>query len=89
MRVGRVTRMLRARYPSAEITVCDLDHLCVDFTAAHFSARGVYSKPNFGGLELGAVFDLIWVGSLLTHLPEHQTRQFLDFAVRQMGPNSR
>ena len=86
---GRVTRMLRARYPSAEITVCDLDRLCVDFTAAHFSARGVYSKPNFRELELGAVFDLIWVGSLLTHLPEHQTRQFLDFAVRQMGPNCR
>ena len=86
---GRVTRMLRARYPSAKITVCDLDRLCVDFTAAHFCARGVYSKPNFRELELGAVFDLIWVGSLLTHLPEHQTRQFLDFAVRQMGQNCR
>ncbi len=86
---GRVTRMLRARYPSADITVCDLDRPGVDFTAACFGARGVYSQQDFRDLQLGAVFDLVWVGSLLTHLPEHQTRQFLDFAVRHMGPNSR
>ncbi|WP_458095237.1 glycosyltransferase [Roseomonas sp. WA12] len=86
---GRVTRMLRARYPDAAITVCDLDRPGVDFAAATFDARGVYSEPNFRDLHLGGPFDLIWVGSLLTHLPEHQTRQFLDFAARHMGPESR
>ena len=86
---GRVTRMLRARYPEAAITVCDLDRPGVDFAAATFGARGVYSEPNFRDLYLGGTFDLIWVGSLLTHLPEHQTRQFLDFAARHMGPDSR
>jgi len=86
---GRVTRMLRARYPSADITVCDLDRAGVDFTAACFGARGVYSEQDFRDLQLGATFDLIWVGSLLTHLPEHQARQFLDFAVRHMTPHSR
>jgi len=86
---GRVTRTMRARYPDAAITVCDLDRAGVDFAAATFGARGVYSEPNFRDLELGGTFDLIWVGSLLTHLPEHQTRQFLDFAARHMGPDSR
>jgi SAM-dependent methyltransferase len=86
---GRVTRILRASYPAASITVCDLDRAAVDFTAATFRARGVYSTHNFRDLQLGGPFDLIWVGSLLTHLPEHQTRQFLDFAARHMGPNSR
>jgi len=86
---GRVTRIMRARYPDAAITVCDLDRSGVDFAAATFGARGVYSEPNFRDLELGETFDLIWVGSLLTHLPEHQTRQFLDFAARHMGPDSR
>lgn len=86
---GRVTRMLRARYPSASITVCDLDRPGVDFTAARFDARGVYSRQDFRDLDLGGTFDLIWVGSLLTHLPEHQTRQFLDFAVRHMETASR
>jgi SAM-dependent methyltransferase len=86
---GRVTRILRARYPSAAITVCDLDRPAVDFAAATFAAHGVYSKPNFRDLQLKGPFDLIWVGSLVTHLPEHQTRQFLDFAARHMGPASR
>ncbi|WP_338665120.1 class I SAM-dependent methyltransferase [Pararoseomonas sp. SCSIO 73927] len=86
---GRVTRVLRARYPRAMITVCDLDRAGVDFAAATFGARGVYSEPNFRDLNFGQTFDLIWVGSLLTHLPEHQTRQFLDFALRHMGTESR
>ena len=86
---GRVTRVLRACYPLASITACDLDRAGVDFAAATFDARGVYSEPNFRDLNFGQTFDLIWVGSLLTHLPEHQTRQFFDFAARHMGPESR
>ncbi len=86
---GRVARMLRAAYPDAALTVCDLDRAAVDFSQRAFEARGVYSAENFRDLHLGGTFDLIWVGSLLTHLPEHQTRQFLDFARRHMGPESR
>ena len=86
---GRVTRVLRARYPAAAITACDLDHPAVDFAAATFAAQPAYSQPNFRDLQLNGPFDLIWVGSLLTHLPEHQTRQFLDFALRHMGPQTR
>ena len=86
---GRVARMLRASYPDAALTVCDLDHAAVDFSKRAFGARGVYSTSDFRDLHLGGTFDLIWVGSLLTHLPEHQTRQFLDFAGRHMGPDSR
>ena len=73
---GRVTRVLRARFPEAAITVCDLDRGGVDFAAARFGARGVYSVEDFRALDLGEAYDLIWVGSLVTHLPEHQTRRF-------------
>ena len=86
---GRVTRILRARYPDAVITACDLDKEGVDFCARTFDAIGVVSKPEFRDLDLGREFDLIWVGSLLTHLPEISTRQFLDFALRHMGTTSR
>ncbi len=82
---GRVTRVLRALYPDAAITVCDLDQSGVDFAAAHFGARGVTSQQDFRKLELGEVYDLIWVGSLITHLPEDQTRHFLDFAARHLS----
>ncbi len=86
---GHVTRMLREHYPDAAITVCDFDPSQVDLTASTFGATGVCAPPNFRDLQLGGSFDLIWAGSLLAHLPEHQIRQFLDFAARHMGPDSR
>lgn len=83
---GRVTRMLRARYPEAAITVCDLDRSGVDFAAAQFRSRGVYSTEDFRVLDLSERYDLIWVGSLITHLSQQQTRRFLDFAARHLAP---
>jgi SAM-dependent methyltransferase len=85
---GRVTRVLRARFPEAAITVCDLDRGGVDFAAARFGARGVYSVEDFRALDLGEPYDLIWVGSLVTHLPEQQTLRFLDCMARHMTPRS-
>ena len=86
---GRVTRMLRAQFPAAAITACDLDQRAVDFVRTTFGVRGVYATASLQDLELGEQFDLIWAGSLLAHLPEHLMRHFLDFAVRHMGQDSR
>lgn len=85
---GRVTRVLRARFPEAAITVCDLDRDGVDFAASRFGARGVYSVEDFRALDLGEAYDLIWVGSLVTHLAEPQTRRFLDCMARHMAPRA-
>ena len=83
---GRVTRLLRARYPEAAITVCDLDRPGVDFAAAQFSARPAYSVEDFAELALGESYDLVWVGSLVTHLTERRTRAFLAAMARHMRP---
>ena len=85
---GRVTRFLRARYPEAQITVSDLDRPGVDFAAAHFGARGVYSVEDLADLDFGTVFDLIWIGSLVTHLSEAQTRSLLTVMHRSMAPDA-
>ena len=79
---GRVTRMLRARYPAADITVCDVDRPGVDFTAERFDAHPIYSVLDLGALRLPSTYDLIWVGSLVTHLSEAQSRAFLASMVR-------
>lgn len=83
---GRVTRMLRAQYPRAAITVCDLDRAGVDFAAARFNARPAYSVDDFAALSLGESYDLVWVGSLATHLDERRTRAFLAAMARHLRP---
>jgi SAM-dependent methyltransferase len=65
---GRVLRWLRARYPAARVTASDLDRHGVDFCARTFAARPVYSHTDLDALSLGDRFDLIWCGSLATHL---------------------
>lgn len=85
---GRVTRLLRAQYPDAAITVCDLDRPGVDFAAAQFNARPAYSVEDFSRLDLGESYDLVWVGSLITHLNERQTRAFLAAMARHTRPGA-
>jgi SAM-dependent methyltransferase len=65
---GRVLRMLRASFPKAKITACDVDTDAVDFCGKTFGAEKIYSDINFESINLPGDFDLIWCGSLFTHL---------------------
>ncbi len=79
---GRVLRYLRAHYGYAKITACDLDRDGVDFCAQQFGATPVYSQPDLSALDFAAQFDLIWVGSLVTHLDEKRWLETLDCLVK-------
>jgi len=65
---GRVLRMLKAAFSKAQITACDLDRDAVDYCAKVFGATSVYSKKQPDQIAIQGKFDLIWCGSLLTHL---------------------
>jgi SAM-dependent methyltransferase len=86
---GRVTRFLRARYPDAAITVSDLDESGVAFSAEQFAACPAISIRDFRDLDLGERYDLIWVGSLITHLPAVQTTRFFASMARHLTPQGR
>ena len=79
---------MRARYPDASLTTSDIDADGVAFTADRFGAKGVPSNGDFRQLDLGGPFDLIWVGSLLTHLSQLDARRMLDCLVRHMAPGA-
>lgn len=79
---GRVLRWLRAHYDYAKITACDLDRDGVDFCARQFGATPVYSLPDLHQLPFQAQFDLIWVGSLVTHLRRERWLATLDCLVK-------
>lgn len=79
---GRVLRWLRAHYHYATITACDLDRDGVDYCAKQFGARPVYSEPDLHRLPFSAQFDLIWCGSLVTHLRQDRWLATLDCLVK-------
>lgn len=84
---GRVCRMLRAAYPSAHITVADLDRSGVDFCAERFNAVPVYSHHEISTLSFDRTYDFIWCGSLFTHLDRHHWHDFLALFTRHLGPD--
>jgi SAM-dependent methyltransferase len=75
---GRVLRALKAAFPGANLTACDLDEHGVDFCARTFGATGVYSNVDPRMIRIEAKFDLVWVGSLFTHLNGDRWSSFLD-----------
>jgi SAM-dependent methyltransferase len=68
---GRVLRWLKAAYPEAQLTACDLLTDGVDFCAESFGATPVYSSPFPEAVTFPGRYDLIFVGSLLTHVDVH------------------
>ena len=67
---GRVLRFLVHRFPEAEITACELERGPVEFCVRTFGASPAFSSLNLNEVSLGKKFDLIWCGSLVTHLNE-------------------
>lgn len=77
---GRVLRMLAQEIPGERITACDINRRAIRFCATEFGATPLRSTPSLDGLRLGR-YDLIWCGSLVTHIDEHRVAQLLrDFA---------
>ena len=79
---GRVLRWLRAHYGYARITACDLDRDGVEFCARRFGATPAHSEPDLDRLPFTAQFDLVWAGSLVTHLRRDRWLAALDAMIR-------
>lgn len=65
---GRILRILQAMFPAARFTACDLDRAGVDHCATKLGAVPVYSDVDLAKVDFAEPFDLIWCGSLVTHL---------------------
>jgi SAM-dependent methyltransferase len=75
---GRALRFFRAAFPEAKLVACDISRDAVDFCAQEFGAVPVYSHEDPAAIDLPGPFDVIWVGSLFTHVPEARWVAFLD-----------
>ena len=84
---GRVMRFLAAAFPDAALTACDVNRDGVDFCAATFGASPVYSSVDPAEIPLEEeAFDLIWCGSLFTHLDAPRWPAFLITLETALAP---
>jgi len=74
---GRVTRWLRAAYPDSDLHVADIREQWVRWSAETFGATGWVSSEDLSSVTAPRQYDLIWSGSLATHISARETRVLL------------
>ena len=84
---GRELRFLVRRFPAATFTACDIQPGAVDFCAREFGARPVTSQPDVRAVAFETNFDLVWCGSLITHLDTTATLELLELFARHLNPS--
>ncbi len=85
---GRVARWLRTAYPTARLTACDIQKPAVEFCVEHMKTVGVQAAVD--GSHWGALtgpYDVIWCGSLLTHLGRDQWVDHLKRFAERLAPH--
>ena len=83
---GRILRFLEARFPNADIVAGEIDPIALEFCKRAFSVKTVTSNESFSKVPLPCQFDLIWSGSLVTHLDEKRTCDLLRFFYEHLAP---
>jgi hypothetical protein len=81
-----VTRLLARLIAPARITACDVDANAVRFCKAEFAVDGIVADRDPSRTRLPRSYDLIFVGSLLTHLPDEPVCTLLDLLVDHLLP---
>ena len=78
---GRVTRLLRERLDPGRITACDVNAEGVAYCAYEYGVKPLLSDPEFEGVPF-ETYDLMWVGSLVTHLDRRLLGRFIELLPR-------
>jgi hypothetical protein len=81
-------RFLAARLTQASLTPCDIADDAIGFCARRFGARPVRSSPSFTDVDLRERFDLIWCGSLVTHIDAAGIEAILRLLARLLERNA-
>jgi len=82
---GRVLRRLKVEFPDSELVGCELREDAVQFCRETFDVPCAVSSRDPATLNLGT-FDLVWSGSLLTHVPQGTWVEFLRMFERSLNP---
>jgi SAM-dependent methyltransferase len=83
---GRVTRHLAAMFPDASVTAADLSTAHVEFCTKTFGTSGIVTPLDSRGFVFPDEYDVIFCGSLLTHLSRRHAVQVLQLIGRSLSP---
>jgi hypothetical protein len=83
---GRVTRWLKAAFPNALIGTCDLRAQDMAFCERAFSAHTWLSTTEIDALHAPRSYDLIWLGSVATHLSADDCHRLIDKVLSWVDP---
>jgi SAM-dependent methyltransferase len=81
---GRVTRHLVKFFPDSQVFVSEIDKAKQKFCASTFGGREIDLPADFSG-EPTRHFDLIFVGSLLTHLDASQSTDAIGYLLESLS----
>lgn len=60
------------------ITACEIDQEALNFCVSEFGADPLYSQESLKNVQFTKKYNLIWVGSLVTHIKETAFRELLE-----------
>lgn len=83
---GRVLRFLAAAWPEAEVYGTDMDAEGLGFCTHHFSCYGFRTDLENGPRWVKPRFDLIWVGSVFTHLGVADCQRLIRHLAEFLAP---
>ena len=83
---GRVTRWLADKLSPERVTAADVDPQAARFCAHEFGVRPLVIGRNPTRLRFGEQYDLVFIGSVLTHLPLPTCADMLDAIAVALRP---
>jgi SAM-dependent methyltransferase len=84
---GRVTRWIRAAFPQSIIHACDIRESDLMFLKQTFDATTWVSGIDVSALMPRGLYDVIWVGSVFTHLSADVSTRLFDKLLSWLKPN--
>jgi len=82
---GRLLRFLRCAFPDTNLYASEVQRDALDFCAAQFGVSAIPSAFDPKEFRPGRTFDVIWVASLFSHLPQGLFEDWLQVLLSNLG----
>jgi SAM-dependent methyltransferase len=82
---GRILRVLQLSFPDSKVWACDIVPEALNFCRKQLKVDCIGSNTDFNRVSFPTKFDLIWSGSLLTHLDADNATELLRLFHRSLS----